>query len=65
MAYLYSRFIVPMFKDFLRVRRLVLYAGCGKGGLSAIVKTVPENLNLIHCWRGSRTQHAEECKAIL
>jgi cyclopropane fatty-acyl-phospholipid synthase-like methyltransferase len=46
MAYLYSRFIVPMFEDFLRAGRLVLDVGCGKGGLGAIVKTVPEkNLN--------------------
>jgi cyclopropane fatty-acyl-phospholipid synthase-like methyltransferase len=46
MAYLYSRFIVPMFEDFLRVGKLVLDVGCGKGGLGAIVKTIPEkNLN--------------------
>jgi ubiquinone/menaquinone biosynthesis C-methylase UbiE len=42
MAYLYSRFIVPMFEGFLRGGRLVLDVGCGKGGVGAIVKTVPE-----------------------
>jgi 16S rRNA G1207 methylase RsmC len=42
MAYLYSRFVVSMFEDFLRVRKLVLDVGCGKGGLGVIVKTVPE-----------------------
>jgi 16S rRNA G1207 methylase RsmC len=42
MAYLYSRFLVSMFEDFLRVGKLVLDAGCGKGGLGAIIKTVPE-----------------------
>jgi len=38
MAYLYSRFIVSMFKNFLRDGKLVLDVGCGKGDLGAIVK---------------------------
>ncbi|RSN74938.1 class I SAM-dependent methyltransferase [Candidatus Methanodesulfokora washburnensis] len=42
MAYLYSRFIVPIFEGFLCSGKLVLDVGCGKGGLGAIVKTVPE-----------------------
>jgi len=42
MAYLYSRFIVPVFEGFLRSGRFVLDVGCGKGGLGAIVKTIPE-----------------------
>jgi len=42
MAYLYSRFIVPMFESFLYNGRLVLDVGCGKGGLGAIIKTIPE-----------------------
>jgi len=42
MVYLYSRFIVPMLQGFLCSGRLVLDVGYGKGGLSAIVKTIPE-----------------------
>jgi ubiquinone/menaquinone biosynthesis C-methylase UbiE len=46
MAYLYSRFIIPMFEAFIGSGKLVLDVGCGKGGFGAIIRTVPEkNLN--------------------
>ena len=43
MAYLYSRYIVPKFEKFFR-KTLVLDVGCGKGGLGAMVKTVPHQI---------------------
>lgn len=41
MAYLYSFYLVPRFEKLLRNGR-ILDVGCGKGGLGAIFKTVPE-----------------------
>jgi ubiquinone/menaquinone biosynthesis C-methylase UbiE len=41
MAYLYSNYLIPKFEEYLH-SGLILDVGCGKGGLEAIVKTVPE-----------------------
>jgi SAM-dependent methyltransferase len=41
MAFLYSEYLIPKFEKYLN-SSLILDVGCGKGGLRAIVKTVPE-----------------------
>ena len=41
MSYLYARYLIRKFEECFH-RSLVLDVGCGKGGLGAIVKTIPE-----------------------
>jgi len=41
MAYLYTRYLIPKFERYFR-SGLILDVGCGKGGLEAIIKTIPE-----------------------
>jgi len=41
MAYLYSRYLIPRFETYF-YKGLILDVGCGKGGIEAIIKTIPE-----------------------